>query len=122
MALAHLLEHADPDRTPVTGYDPVVERFVKDVGRAVALWWLAKRQSVDAESEWRTRWNSVLEQRLMDDREQTIAAARRGLGHLENYLVAAHRLAVGGILSPDGTTLAAYERAFTDFRRFIDEW
>lgn len=120
MALAHLLEHADPDRTPIAGLEPVVERFVKDVGRAVSLWWLARRQSVDAEAQWRACWDAVLEQRITGDREATFAAARHGLGHLENYLVDAHRLAVGGLLSPHGTTLAAYARAFTDFRRFTD--
>lgn len=38
MALAHLLEHADPDRTPISNLPGNPPRFTKDVGRAVALW------------------------------------------------------------------------------------
>lgn len=40
MALAHLLEHADPDRTPISNMPGTPPRFTKDVGRAIALWWL----------------------------------------------------------------------------------
>ena len=60
MALAHLLEHADPDRTPISNLSGQPPRFTKDVGRAIALWWLAGQQSVTAREGWQQVWQETL--------------------------------------------------------------
>ncbi|MEO8316469.1 MAG: hypothetical protein ABI645_16950, partial [Pseudomonadota bacterium] len=62
MALAHLLEHAEPDRTPISSLPGQPPRFIKDVGRAISIWWLARQQSVVADRQWRAEWAETLEE------------------------------------------------------------
>lgn len=111
MALAHLLEHADPDRTPIAGLPGNPPRFTKDVGRAVSLWWLAREQSPLADAQWLTQWRDAL-RALYPGREAELhTSARAGLESLTDYLRDAHGIALNGVLAPHGTTLDAYRRA-----------
>lgn len=118
MALALLLEHADPDGTPVANLPNQPPRFVKDLGRAVSLWWLANQQSADATERWRNEWTSALTAHHPADRAETLAAARVGLETLADLLREAHAIARLGVLAPHGTTLDAFSRAFTGLREF----
>lgn len=120
MALAHLLEHAEPDRTPIAGLPGNPPRFTKDVGRAVSLWWLAREQSPLADSQWLAAWQAALGA-LFPGREQAMqAAARAGLESLTDYLREAHGIALNGVLAPHGTTLDAYRRAHASLLDLID--
>lgn len=120
MALAHLLEHADPDRTPISGLSDTPPRFTKDVGRAVALWWLAREQSALAGEQWLYEWQQTLAA-LYPERESDMkAAAYLGLDSVADYLREAHSIALNGVLAPHGTTLDAFRRAHLGLREVID--
>lgn len=120
MALAHLLEHATPDRTPISGLPGNPPRFVKDVGRAIALWWLARELSGKAEREWRVHWSSLLAALYPGDEADTLAAARGGLEALDGYVRDAHQIAMTSVLASYGTPLPAFERARADLRRMLE--
>ncbi len=111
MALAHLLEHAEPDWTPIARLLGQPPRFVKDVGRAVALWWLADQQSVSADQDWRQTWTRALAALHPDRPTQQYRAAADALNHLSAHLRDAHSIAVASVLAAHGTTLGAYMRA-----------
>jgi uncharacterized protein YfiM (DUF2279 family) len=121
MALAHLLEHADPDRTPVAGLPSRPPRFVKEVGRAVSLWWLANQQSVLAAQQWRAAWVSALTDHH-PAAGATLKAAGMGLAAMEDYVREAHEIARLGVLAPHGTSHDAFIRAYEGLRRYADEW
>lgn len=121
MALAHLLEHADPDRTPVASLPNQPPRFVKDVGRAVSLWWLANQKSVLATQQWREEWGSTLTTHHPSDADATLATARNGLAALADYVREAHEIARLGVLAPYGTTHDAFARAYEGLRQFAAE-
>jgi hypothetical protein len=112
MALAHLLEHADPDRTPISNLPGRPPRFTKDVGRAIALWWLAGQQSVTASETWRQAWNEALATLYPAHASEMMEAARKGLESVANYLRESHQIALNGVLAPHGTTLDAWRRAY----------
>lgn len=112
MALAHLLEHADPDRTTISNLPGQPPRFTKDVGRAIALWWLAGQQSVTAGDDWRQTWGEALAALYPKQVAEQSAAARTGLTSVDNYLRESHQLALNGVLAPHGTTLDAWRRAY----------
>lgn len=112
MALAHLLEHGEPDETPISGLPGEPPRFVKDVGRAVALWWLANRRQKDPLAEWRRLWNQSLGSIFGDDEEEQRSRARDGWCALDGYLRDAHRIAAASVLAPHGVTLESYTHAW----------
>ncbi|KGM50980.1 hypothetical protein N792_12970 [Lysobacter concretionis Ko07 = DSM 16239] len=120
MALAHLLEHAEPDRTPIASLPGNPPRFVKDVGRAVALWWLAGQQSPMASRDWSAQWNDALQALFPRAVAQQKAQARAGLSALTGYLREAHAIAVNSVLAPHGTTLQAFERAHRSLMALAD--
>lgn len=120
MALAHLLEHADPDRTPISNLQGLPPRFTKDVGRAVALWWLAGQQSTRAGESWTQQWNEAMSSLYPGQRSDTLSAARKGLDSIYDYLRESHQIALTGVLAPHGTTLAAWSRAHAGLIEFID--
>lgn len=120
MALAHLLEHADPDRTPISGLPGNPPRFVKDVGRAVALWWLANQQSPLAPSKWTMKWSKALDDLFPYQRDPLLTGARNALQTLEPYLRDAHRLAVTSVLAPHATPLEAFIRALASLTKMLD--
>jgi hypothetical protein len=122
MALAHLLEHAEPDRTPVSSLPNQPPRFVKDVGRAVSLWWLANERSVLAAREWRDDWRANLVAHHATDTAETMAAARTGLAALANSVRDAHEIARLGVLAPYGTSQDAFSRAYEGLTRLVEEW
>ncbi|WP_257386941.1 hypothetical protein [Tahibacter caeni] len=119
MALAHLLEHAEPDTTPIAGLPGQPPRFVKDVGRAVALWWLARQQSPLADRQWLAEWRETLTALYPDDVAALKAAAARGVANLADLLRAAHTIALNSLLAAHGTTLPAYARAHAGLRELV---
>lgn len=121
MALAHLLEHADPDRTPISNLSGTPPRFTKDVGRAVALWWLAREQSPLVTGAWHAQWRDTLAA-LYSGREDAMrATALDGARTLTGYLRDAHAIALNGVLAPHGTTLEAFRRAHDSLLGLIDQ-
>jgi hypothetical protein len=120
MALAHLLEHADPDRTPISGLPGNPPRFVKDVGRAVALWWLANQQSPLAPTRWAHYWMNALVEAFPDQRSALLSGARGALEALEPYRRDAHRIAVTGVLAPHSPPLEAFNRALAGLTKLTD--
>lgn len=121
MALAHLLEHADPDYTPISGLPGTPPRFTKDVGRAIALWWLAREQSSLAGQQWLFAWRETLVALHPDSMTEMAAAARNGLASMAGYLDQAHAIALNSVLAPHGTTLEAFRRAHATFLDLIDQ-
>lgn len=122
MALAHLLEHADPDLTEVSTLAGRPPRFVKDVGRAVSLWWLANQQSVSAAADWHETWTRTVATVYPDSKDSLKQTARHGLSQLSAYLHDAHRVATTGVLSPHGTSPEAFGRAYQRLRELIEQW
>lgn len=122
MALAHLLEHADPDRTPISSLPGQPPRFAKDVGRAVSLWWLAREQSAMADRQWLEEWHETAAALFPDGQGELAATARKGLTNLADYLREAHAIAVNGVLAPHQTTQDSWRRAFVGLGELIDEW
>lgn len=112
MALAHLLEHAEPDRTPIANLPGNPPRFLKDVGRGVALWWLATEQSVRASRRWRDDWQQALDGSALDADAARIRA-RQALAQLSPWHREAHRLASTGLLAAHAVTLDGWHRAAT---------
>ena len=121
MALAHLLEHADPDRTPISNLAGNPPRFTKDVGRAIALWWLAREQSSMATEQWLTEWRETLALLYPGRTSQMKASAQTGLASVSDYLREAHTIALNGVLAPHGTTLDAFRRAHASLIALIDQ-
>lgn len=118
MALAHLLEHSEPDATPISGLEGTPPRFVKDVGRAIALWWLAQVQSTEAADVWQDRWDAALDSRDMDVTHSRAEAAK-ALEAVAPYVLEARALALKSVLAAHGTTLQAYERAHAQLGRLL---
>ena len=121
MALAHLLEHAVPDRTPISSLPGKPPRFIKDVGRAIALWWLAGQQSITAGPAWRQAWTNVLSTQYPGHTLDMLISARAGLAAVADYLREAHQIAVIGVLAPHGTTLDAWRRAYAGLLALIEQ-
>lgn len=121
MALAHLLEHADPDRTPISNLSGNPPRFTKDVGRAIALWWLAREQSPLAGEHWLAEWRQTLTALYSERTAEMKGAARTGLTSVADYLGEAHSIALNGVLAPHGTTLDAFRRAYASLLELIEQ-
>jgi len=121
MALAHLLEHAEPDRTPISSLRSQ-PRFLKDVGRAISLWWLARQQSTVADSQWLLEWGETIEGIFPGSRTELAAAAHRGLMSVADYLRDTHAIAINGVLAPHQTTLEAWRRAYSGLLELIQRW
>lgn len=121
MALAHLLEHAEPDNTPISNLPGNPPRFTKDVGRAIALWWLAREQSPLAGEHWLAEWRETITTLYPDRFDDMKAAARCGLVSVADYLREAHAIALTGALAPHGTTHDAWRRAYASLMDLIDQ-
>ena len=121
MALAHLLEHADPDRMPISNLPGQPPRFTKDVGRAISLWWLAGQQSIAAGDAWRQAWHETMTARYPGHLAEMHAAARTGLASVADYLRESHQIAINGVLAPHGTTLDAWRRAYSGLLAMINQ-
>lgn len=121
MALAHLLEHAEPDKTPISGLPGQPPRFMKDVGRAISLWWLAREQSAVAGTQWSAEWAETLHETFPGREGELIGSARRGLDSVSGYLPEAHALAINGVLAPHQTSVASWRRAFEGLGEFVDQ-
>lgn len=81
MALANLLHH--PRIGEAVMGQPFANRQIKrsnkDLGRVVALAFLADRQNENALEAWRPRWREALTQMAPDQAEQLLDVAPRGL-------------------------------------------
>lgn len=121
MALAHLLEHAEPDATPISNLAGNPPRFTKDVGRAISLWWLAMEQSSAADEDWLAAWRDALAVLHPDREERKKQEAAIGLASVRDYLRDAHAIAVRGVLAPHGTTLDAWVRAHASLTELIEQ-
>lgn len=119
MALAHLLEHADPDRTPIAGLPGNPPRFVKDVGRAVAPWWLANQQSPLAPTRWPQHRVNALVETFPNRGDDLLDGAGSALIAMEPYLRDAHQIAVTSVLAPHATPLEASRRALAGMTRVL---
>lgn len=122
MALANLLEHADPDRNPISSLPGTPPRFVKDVGRAIALWWLAREQSPLAGEQWLVQWRETCGALYPGQGAGTKADARAGLLSVADFLRDAHAIALTSVLAPHGTPLDAYRRAYASLLDLIDRF
>lgn len=120
MALAHLLEHSDPDTTPIANLPGNPPRFVKDVGRAISLWWLAMQQTPFADEYWQLEWRETLDALYPNSQKQQIEAAKAGLSSIHNLLLESHAIALNGVLAPHGTTLQAWRRAYASLLDLIE--
>jgi hypothetical protein len=121
MALAHLLEHADPDRTPISSLPGQPPRFIKDVGRAISIWWLAREQSSVADKQWSAEWTETLKGIFPGHQNELIGSAKRGLNTVADYLREAHAIAISGVLAPHQTTLSSWRRAFAGLGELVDQ-
>lgn len=119
MALAHLLEHAMPDRTPIKGMEGEPPRFVKDVGRAVSLWLLSNQMDGDAETQWRALWIDICEKVLHRTPADTASEVAKALDHLQNELRVAHEIASKTTLADRPFTLAAFARAVSTVKAVL---
>lgn len=122
MALAHLLEHAEPDKTPISSLPGQPPRFTKDVGRAISLWWLAREQSAMAVQSWRKEWREALEALAPGRYRALLGTALIGLKSVNSHLREAHAIAVNGVLAPHQTTLDAWRRAYAGMLELIGQW
>lgn len=120
MALAHLLEHAVPDRNPISTQSGFL-RFQKDLGRAVSLWWLAGEQASSPGPVWLSAWYTALDEIYSGRRSEMVMAAQSGLRVLDGYLREAHGISTLGVLAPHGTTFEAFQRAYEGLARLLDE-
>lgn len=109
MALAHLYEHADPDRTVISSIDPPTPRYVKDVGRAIALWWLAGQDGT--RDDWAQRWQGAIEAETSARKIEPLAETRAALEAVAPRLADAFRLTKLSILAAHACELAAFRRA-----------
>lgn len=118
MALAHLLEHAEPDTTRIraTG-EP---RFYKDVGRAQALWWLAGRE-VESREGWPDAWLSALNDLFPDDQEAMLRQALKGLEQIRFYQGESLAIAARSVLAPFPVTPESWQRAYDSLHGYISE-
>ena len=95
-------------------------RFTKDVGRAIALWWLAREQSSEAAEQWAEEWRDCLATLYPSNNSNMRSAARIGLRSVADYLSVAHAIARSGVLAPHGTTLEAFRRAHLSLLDLIE--
>lgn len=81
MALANLLHHPTIGEAVMSQYfsSRKIKRSNKDLGRVVALAFLADRQDENALEAWRGRWQEALDEMAADHAAQHLAAAPRGL-------------------------------------------
>jgi hypothetical protein len=119
MALAHLLEHAEPDHNRISTQSGFL-RFQKDLGRAVSLWWLAGEQAASPGPVWLAAWHAALDEIHPGRHLKMVTAAQSGLRALDGYLREAHRLSTLGVLAPHGTSFDAFKRACESLGRLLD--
>jgi hypothetical protein len=81
MALANLLHHPAIGETLMGQLfgDRQIKRSNKDLGRVVALAYLADQQDEDALDRWPSRWHEALNEMAPDQAERLAAAAPAGL-------------------------------------------
>ncbi len=81
MALANLLEHPEIRPETMSGW-PDMKRSNKDLGRVVAIAWLAMNEDPDALRAWPGLWASALRDRFPTEHRDLARSAGRGLRQL----------------------------------------
>ncbi len=109
MALAHLYEHANPDRTVISSIDPPTPRYIKVVGRAIALWWLAGQDRT--RDGWGPRWQNAIHAETSPRSVEPLAETRAALDAIAPRLADAFRLTKQSILASHACELPAFQRA-----------
>jgi hypothetical protein len=118
MALAHLLEHAEPDTTHIRASgDP---RFCKDVGRAQALWWLAG-QTDERQAGWPSAWINALSDLFPGEEERMLRRALEGLAQIEFLQAESLAIAARSVLAPFSVSSDSWKRSYDGFHRYILE-
>jgi len=105
MALAHVYEHTNPDQTLITSIDPPTPRYVKDVGRAIALWWLAGQD--DTRDSWGQRWQAAINA----EESAPLAETQAALHAIAPRIADAFHLTKQSILAAHACELPAFRRA-----------
>lgn len=84
MALANLLHHPVIGTGTMSGLieERAIKRSNKDLGRVIALAWLATRDNEDELLAWAETWAAALQQRFPDDWQALAARAGNGLRQL----------------------------------------
>jgi hypothetical protein len=119
-ALAHLLEHDQPDRTPISSIARNPPKFAKDLGRAITLWWLAREQSPLATAHGLEEWRATSKALFPGRHAKFKTAARTSLDQVRDDLPDAHAIALNSILAAQGTTLEAFQRAHAGLGELTD--
>ncbi|MBE0566045.1 MAG: hypothetical protein IH621_08820 [Krumholzibacteria bacterium] len=101
MALANLLEHPEIRPDTMSGW-PGMKRSNKDLGRVIAIAWLAMNEDPDALRAWPGLWERALRDRFPTEHRDLARRAGRGLRQLLASpvdLEQAHDTCVAGLLA-----------------------
>lgn len=115
MALANLLHHPEVRPDTMSGLidERRIKRSNKDLGRVLALAWLAVARDEDALERWPALWLEALQAAFKDDWRDLVSSAGRGLEmlldarHQEDFEEARHTC-VYGLLATDRPGPAAF--------------
>jgi len=115
MALANLLHHPTVGAEMMTGLigDRRIKRANKDLGRVLALAYLAEREDQRALESWSAQWMQALQTTFPEERKDLQSNIGKGLEELlseshENDLEEAHHTCIAGLLAEYRTSLQAF--------------
>lgn len=117
MALANLLEHPEIKlNTMLSGFAgrPDIKRSNKDLGRVIAISWLATDRDEDALLSWVAMWEEALKDRFPDEWIQLARRTGSGLRALlesREDLEQAHHTCVMGLLASKALTIDEFKIA-----------
>lgn len=116
MALANLLHHPELSTGTMSGLiaGRRIRRSSKDLGRVLALAFLAEREDEDAIGSWPEAWATSLHARFPDDCGSWLANIGSGLEHMLKAehvedLEQAHHTCITGLLARHPLSLEAFE-------------
>lgn len=116
MALANLLHHPKLGTETMSGLiaGRRIRRSSKDLGRVLALAFLAEREDEDAIGSWPEAWATALNTRFPDDCEPWLATIGSGLEQMlqpehSEDLEEAHHTCVTGLLARHRPSLETFE-------------
>lgn len=116
MALANLLHHPQLGAEAMSGLiaGRRIRRSSKDLGRVLALAFLAEREDEDAIGSWPEAWATALSTTFPDDCGPWLATVGSGLGQMlqpehSEDLEEAHHTCITGLLARHRLSLEAFE-------------
>lgn len=127
MALASLLEHPGIEPDPMSaGFAgrPEIKRSNKDLGRVIAIGYLATGKEEDALLGWPESWKEALRERFPDEWRKLASVAGKGLRKLlesEQDLEQAWFTCVNGLLASNQPSLEEYKTAGVRFLKDVIE-